>query len=114
LAIAVLSLVPGQERPHTGLSGETEHFLAYACTGLVSSFAYLRSRERVLIWAGLAGASIAFEVLQNWIPGRIADVPDAIASTLGVTAGLLAGARLAAVILKQSRPLKRKAPPGAG
>ena len=47
LAITVLSLVPGQERPHTGLSGLTEHFLAYACTGFAISFGYLRLRERV-------------------------------------------------------------------
>jgi hypothetical protein len=38
LTIAVLSLVPGQARPHTWLPGQVEHFLAYFITALLSGF----------------------------------------------------------------------------
>ena len=36
VAIAVLSLVPGSLRPHTGLPGQMEHALAYGLTGMGS------------------------------------------------------------------------------
>jgi hypothetical protein len=100
-AITILSLVPGSERPHSGFPGQTEHFAAYACTGLALSLAYLGLRERLAFWLGLAAASGVFEILQIWIPGRDAKIQDAFASTAGVTTGLIVGATLAAQILAE-------------
>ena len=37
LAIAVLSLVPGDDRPHTGYSGNIEHLVAYVGTAFFTS-----------------------------------------------------------------------------
>lgn len=95
-AIAVLSLLPGAERPHTGLSGQAEHFMAYACTGFAISLGYIRLGERLIFWAALSAASGVFEILQQWIPGRGCEIEDAVVSTLGVTAGLVLGAVAAA------------------
>lgn len=95
-AITILSLVPGSERPHTGFPGQAEHFAAYACTGFVISLAYIGLRTRLIFWFCLATASGVFEILQIWIPGRNARIQDALASTLGLTTGLLIGATLAA------------------
>jgi VanZ family protein len=101
VTITVLSLLPGSERPHTGLPGQVEHFLAYACTGLAASFGYLSFRERIVFWTALGAASGFFELIQAWIPDRSSDVRDALASTIGLTAGLLLGAGFAALILKR-------------
>jgi VanZ like family len=101
VAIAILSLLPGSVRPHTGFPRQAEHFIAYAFTGFASSFAYLSFRERVVVWAGLGAASGFFELLQAWIPGRSADLGDVFVSIIGATAGLMLGAILAALIIKR-------------
>jgi VanZ family protein len=95
-AITVLSLLPGPERPHTGLTGQAEHFIAYACTGFALSLGYLGLRERLIFWASLATASGVFEILQRWIPGRGCEIEDVVVSTLGLSTGLVLGALAAA------------------
>jgi hypothetical protein len=45
LAIIVLSLVPGAYRPHTGLPGVAEHFIAYYSTGFLSFTPLLQSNS---------------------------------------------------------------------
>ncbi len=105
-AIAILSLLPGSERPHTGYPGRVEHLAAYACTGLALSIAYLGFRERLIFWAGLATASGLFEVLQAWIPGRASNFRDAAASATGITVGLVIGACLATILPGRSRASK--------
>ncbi len=99
LAIIALSLVPGSLRPHTMPSGRVEHFLAYAGAGSLFSLAYQSLRERVTIWVGLAVLSCALEVLQNLIPSRSPSIFDALASTSGLTIGLLFGAVASAYII---------------
>jgi hypothetical protein len=94
-AITILSLVPGSERPHTGLPGLAEHFAAYACTGFALSLAYLGLRERLIFWFGLATASGVFEILQRGIPDRDAEMQDALVSSFGLTTGLVLGAMAA-------------------
>lgn len=99
LAVITLSLVPGSLRPHTMSSGRAEHFLAYAGAGLLFGIAYHSLRERVTIWVGLAVVSCALEVLQNLIPNRSPSILDALASTSGLTFGLLFGAVACAYIV---------------
>ena len=86
-AIAVLSLVPGAERPHTGAPGRVEHFVAYGGTGFLLALGYLGWRQRLVAWIGLAGVSGVFEILQNFIPGRSPSLFDALASSGGLTLG---------------------------
>ncbi len=76
-AIAVLSLVPGAERPHTGMPGRAEHFVAYGGTGFLLALGYLGWRQRLVAWTGLAAASGLYEILQNFIPGRSPSLFDA-------------------------------------
>ncbi|WP_246155012.1 VanZ family protein [Methylobacterium oryzihabitans] len=91
--ICVLSLVPGNERPHTGAPGQVEHFIAYALTGAVLTVR-LRSR-RTAIMLGLVVLAAVCETGQIWVPGRTAQVVDFLASSAGaVTGTLLAGAAL--------------------
>ncbi len=102
LAIIVLSLVPGSARPHTICPGRVEHFIAYAGTGFFFGFGYRAPQERLAVWIGLAMASGILEILQAFIPGRSPSPFDALASTCGLTVGLIIGAGLSASFASQT------------
>lgn len=59
-AIIVLSLVPGNARPHTGAPGKIAHFIAYLGTGLFIAAHYRAPRrwQRVFQWARDAGVKV--------------------------------------------------------
>ena len=60
--LAILSLVPGEARPHTGLPGQAEHFFAYLITGLLLGLQVGRSQHRIGLALGLCvyAASLRF------------------------------------------------------
>jgi VanZ family protein len=89
ILLAVLSLVPGAERPHTGAPGNVEHAIAYALTGWVTTLALSRAR-RSYIAAALIAVAAMFEVCQLWIPGRGAAVDNWLASSFGAIIGVAA------------------------
>lgn len=89
LVITVLSLLPGNERPHTGFSGNIEHVVAYAGTACFVALALLRRPIAVLVIA-FSAASAFFEICQIWIPGRSAGFDNWFASTLGALIGVAA------------------------
>jgi VanZ family protein len=85
-AITILSLVPGQLRPHVMESGRLEHFAAYCVTGFLMS----SGSRRLAGWRApifLSAASAFFEVAQLFIPGRSGGLGDFFASSLGALAG---------------------------
>ena len=90
LAITVLSTLPGTLRPHTGYSGNVEHFIAYAGAAVLIQLGLpkLRRWREVIL---LSVASAIFEVLQIWIPGRGSGVDNWAASTAGAVAGMMVG-----------------------
>jgi VanZ family protein len=90
LVLVVLSVVPGEIRPHTGASGHFEHFIAYAGTGLFAAPGSPRWRVGALI--GLSLLSGAAEIAQIWIPERTAEFWGFFYSTLGAAVGLALGA----------------------
>ena len=92
VVIAVLSLVPGDYRPHTFLPGHAEHVLAYALTGMALAVGYPQTRPRVLWFLGLSAAGAVFEVLQLWDPGRSPSLIDAAACSSGAALGMFFGA----------------------
>lgn len=88
-AILVLSLVPGDLRPHIVPSSRMEHVMAYFC--VMSAFGLsARSVRQALGAALLLGcvASLA-EIAQGYVPGRHADLTDALYGGLGILLGLL-------------------------
>jgi VanZ family protein len=89
ILLAVLSLVPGAERPHTGAPGNVEHALAYGLSGFVTALALSPARRRHVAVALIVAAAV-FEVLQIWIPGRGAAVDNWLASSLGGAIGVAA------------------------
>lgn len=92
VAIAALSLVPGDIRPDTGLPKEAEHFLAYAGMGLCVGLAFRTFKQRLTIWIAVSIASGLFEVAQRFIPGRTPHFLDSVASISGLSVGLVIGA----------------------
>jgi hypothetical protein len=97
VAIIVLSLVPGEARPHTGAPGEFEHFMAYMGTGLFIAAHYRSLRARLTLWAVIAALSFILEFVQKFVPGREPDIFDALASSSGLTLGVvLSGLTIAA------------------
>ena len=90
IAVAVLSLVPGEFRPHVTTSNYIEHFAAYFLTSAVVALAYRATIQSVLaIMFFLVTYAGLLETAQLWIPGREARFTDFVASTLGVVAGIL-------------------------
>ena len=91
--IIILSLLPGSARPHTGLAGKIEHMIAYAGTGAIAMAGYRLRQQRLMFWASVVSLSFLLEFLQQYVPGRGADILDAIASSAGLSLGMLLSAR---------------------
>ncbi len=105
LTLTIISLVPGSERPHTGMSGNAEHMLAYFLASLVTRLAFRHTASRWQLVA-FSAASALFEVCQIWIPGRHAGVDNWAASSAGALLGIL----LARVIAHPARHKAASAP----
>jgi hypothetical protein len=103
LALAVLSLVPGSLRPHTGLCGPAEHFIAYAGAGLLYALCVASAWRRLLGLFGFAVAACAFEALQMFVPDRNPAVFDALSSTAGAALGISVGVILSATVAVLAR-----------
>lgn len=94
IVLAVLSLVPGRDRPHTGLSGNFEHMLAYALAAFVTRLVFRRAASPWQILA-FACAAAVFEICQMWIPGRSPDLGNWAASSFGAMIGVATAAQVA-------------------
>jgi len=86
--IVVLSLLPAQTRPHTGVGGEYEHWIAYAMVGGAFAAGYLATRTRFLAGLALTASSAILELLQSFIPGRTPELTGFLASSLGAWFGI--------------------------
>ncbi len=91
VAIIVLSMVPGEARPHTGAPGEFEHLMAYTGTGLFIAARYRSLRPRLILWTVTATLSFVLEFVQMCVPAREPDIFDALASSSGLTLGVVLG-----------------------
>ncbi len=87
LSLAVLTVVPADDRPSTGLWHGSEHFFAFGLAGLL--FEWAQPRElRTNLFAAVV-FSLALELSQIALPTRHARLEDflvdAIASCLGIS-----------------------------
>ncbi len=89
---AFLTLGPQRMRPATGIDHDLEHGLAFALVGLAFGLGYARHRI-ALVLAAVAGIGL-MEILQQWVPGRHANVRDFVVNALGACAGIAAAALL--------------------
>ncbi len=100
--IAVLSLLPGELRPHTMASGHIEHFVAYFITASALALSYRGWSTAILIAFLLSAYGGALEILQLWVPGRISQLSDFLVSANGAWAGSM----LVAILLPFFHPQK--------
>jgi hypothetical protein len=89
--IIVLSLVPGPYRPHTGASGNLEHFLAYALTALALAWGWRSPAQWVGIIITLFLLASGLELAQSLVPGRSGHWMTAFVSGFGSITGALLG-----------------------
>jgi VanZ family protein len=101
--IALLSLVPGQDRPHVLASGQFEHFTAYFLASTVLTLAYKERIGAVRIALFLSGYSGVLEIFQLWIPGRVAQISDFAISSLGSCLGVLLASIVLTIYLPPAR-----------
>jgi VanZ family protein len=87
LALAVLSLAPGEALPDTGVSDKLEHFAAYGVLSLMGMYAYPDKSRLWWVITGLVLYGISLETLQILVPSRFFSIGDIIANTLGVLSG---------------------------
>jgi len=88
ILLTILSVVPARHRPHTGVSGNIEHIIAYVLAALVTKLAFSRLSSLKQIVA-FSSASAFFEFCQIWIPGRSPGIDNWAASTFGAAIGIL-------------------------
>ena len=89
LTIIVLSVVPGNMRPHVLGNDYYEHFAAYFITGSLLAIGYLRPTQLLSSGVLLSICAGSLEFAQLWIPGRTASAGDFATSTIGAWIGLL-------------------------
>jgi VanZ family protein len=99
VALIVLSVAPGNERPHTGVfPGQIEHVIAYCGTAGILGLGYPTAGERLGMVVMLAFLAAALEVVQLGIPGRHSQFIDFAASSAGACLGMSVAALLGRVL----------------
>jgi VanZ family protein len=88
LAILVLSVVPGDLRPHVMPSKHVEHFAAYLIAALILASVDAKWWRAIVIPLSLMVYSGVLETAQLWIPGRDSSIGDFVASSLGAWCGV--------------------------
>ena len=89
MTIAVLSLVPAQDRPVTSLPHSVEHFSIFLVTGLAFGVGY--PQRRLFQFVAVLAFTAAIELAQLLVPGRHARLSDFLVDALGITVGLSIG-----------------------
>jgi VanZ family protein len=98
-AVTFATLGPPQYRPHSSLSQDGEHALAFVLLGLAFGLAY---RQRRLLTSGITVVMIGvLEILQLWVPGRHARLEDFVVDALAACVGLAVAAGLDRVMARR-------------
>ena len=87
LAIVVLSAVPGNVRPHTGLPGVLEHFAVYLGVSGLLAVGYERRVAASVVALVLCLMAVNLELVQIFVPHRFASPLDAAAGASGAVIG---------------------------
>ncbi|NQV55729.1 MAG: VanZ family protein [Rhodospirillales bacterium] len=84
----MVSLLPLETLPETGISDKLEHFAVYAVLGLFGLAAHPRPGNAVRITLALCLYGAVLEGGQALIPGRTPSLLDAIANSAGAMIGV--------------------------
>ena len=92
VAIVVVSLVPGDARPDTGLPGQINHIIAYCGAAGLLGLGYPATNSRFGTIVMLISLAATLEVAQRWIPGRhpqFIDFAGVLLTSLGTLAAMV-------------------------
>jgi VanZ family protein len=103
LTVIVLSLLPGRDLPQVGLSDKLEHVIAYAGMALTGCLAFPRLSGFLWLLVLLPALGIALEFCQMLVPGRSAEVADAVADAIGVLLVVLPALILQRLLVQRAR-----------
>jgi len=84
LLVIGISLLPGSDLLDIEPWEKLEHIIAFAVLAFVGALAFPRLRSAVLLAVLLPALGVGVEICQLIVPGRSADIDDAIANTIGV------------------------------
>jgi VanZ family protein len=87
LAVIVLSVVPGDFRPHSGLPGIAEHFVFYLGGAGLLAIGYEKWVSAGVVALVLSFAAVILELVQLVIPHRDANSLDVLVSAAGAIIG---------------------------
>jgi VanZ family protein len=90
VAIVVVSLVPGDTRPDTGLPGQIDHIISYCGTAGLLGLGYPAAKSRFGTIVMLVSLAATLELVQRWIPCRHPQSIDFAAGVAGTCLGMLA------------------------
>ena len=88
-AIVVLSLLRGQDRPHSGAPSEFEHLVAYLVAAVVLGIGYPERKTQLKLAMLLVLLSGMMEIFQLWIPGRNSELAGFLGSSAGAIIGMI-------------------------
>ena len=104
LALGILSVVPGESRPHAFSPSQLEHVVAYFVTAAALALGYPSRRQFLVIVVMLTVYAGALEIAQLWVPGRLARVIDWAAGSAGAGTGASLVALLRSAVSMWNRP----------
>jgi VanZ family protein len=95
VVLVILSVLPAEDRPHTGVAGQNEHVIAYFGTAVFLALGFRTMRARMATVSLLVGLAAVLELIQRLVPGRHSQLIDWVASSSGAILGVLAVALMA-------------------
>ncbi|KQU29292.1 hypothetical protein ASG63_17525 [Methylobacterium sp. Leaf94] len=101
-----LSWIPRDWEARTSLPGQVEHAIAYGGTAGLFVLGYGAGLRWWRIGVPLTVLGVVMEIGQRWVPGRTAQVIDAMASGSGALLGALGGTIVARHLLKPEPPFR--------
>jgi VanZ family protein len=87
LGLVIVTIVPADERPVTGLEHDWEHFVAFGLAGLTFGFAYAEHLGARCLSAIVF--TLALELSQIPLPTRHARVEDFVVDAVGACLGIV-------------------------
>jgi hypothetical protein len=90
LTIVVLSVVPGNLRPHLLGNDYFEHLAAYFVAGSLFAIGFPRPMQQLASWTLLATCAGVLELVQRSIPDRTASIGEFAIGVFGAGLGIMA------------------------